>query len=101
MLKIGPAPDLISLQNRVKQLCADQQIAVASWNEPDDFHVTLAHAPVVDDTALATLITSLDDLTWDEDMTLKVGRLQAFDNVGEYPLVFMVSKATDLAELQE
>lgn len=101
MLKIGAHPDLIGLQQRVKRLCEEKAIAIASWNAPDEFHVTLAYAPQAQDAQVSTLKALLDDLTWDEDMTLKIGRLQAFDNVGEYPIVFRVSKTSDLAELQE
>lgn len=101
MLKFGPSPDLISLQQRVTRLCADQQIPVASWNSPEDFHLTLAYAPVVNAAQLPAIVEALDDLTWPADLTLKVGRLQAFDNVGEFPIVFRVSKTSDLAELQE
>lgn len=101
MLKIGAHPDLIQLQQRVRSLCESKGIEVAAWNDPDEFHITLAYAPAASDEQIETLRSLLDDLTWDEDMHLKIGRLQAFNNVGEYPIVFRVSKTADLAELQE
>ena len=101
MLKIGAHPDLIGLQQRVKRLCEDKAIPIASWNAPDEFHITLAYAPTASDEQIAALSAVLPELEWDEDMTIKLGRLQAFDNVGEYPIVFRVSKTADITELQE
>ncbi len=98
MLKIGADPDLIALQQRVKQLCAGLEVR---WETPDDFHITLVYAPTLTDTQAAQLILALNDLAWDEEMELRVGSLGSFDTVQEYAVRFLISKKADIAGLQE
>jgi phage portal protein BeeE/2'-5' RNA ligase len=101
LIAIGANQELISLQQRTKQLCAERGITDAKWNAPNEFHLTLAYSSVGNETQIPQMMEMLEALSWPDDMMLRVGRLQAFDNVGEYPIVFRVSKTGDLAELQE
>lgn len=98
MIGLGGNPDLIGLQNRVKQLYADTQV---KWNAADDFHVTLLYAPLASDEQIAALRTALEGMTWPDDLSLGVGSLRQFDNLGEYAIHFRVGKNPDLLELQE
>ncbi len=97
VLKLGAQPDLLALQNRVKQLLADDDV---TWNEPDDFHITLAYAPAVTEAQMAALTTALADVELPE-LTLRVGSLRTFDNLGEYAVHFQIRRNTDLLDFQE
>lgn len=96
-LKIGPSPDLVQLQNRVKEYCKDTQV---NWNEPADFHVTLAYAPSADEGAAYRLARTLYPLDLPE-LKLNVGSLKTFDTLGEYAVHFRIRRNSDLIELQE
>lgn len=98
MIGLGGNPDLIGLQNRVKQLYADTQV---KWNAPDEFHVTLLYAPLATDEQITALRAALEGMTWPDDLSLAVGSLRQFDDLGQYAIHFRVGKNADLLELQE
>lgn len=97
MLKLGAQPDLLALQNRVKQLLADSDV---TWNTPDDFHITLVYAPSVTEAQLAALQAALAEAELPE-LNLRVGSLRTFDNLGEYAVHFQIRRNADLLDWQE
>lgn len=90
-------PGLVTLQRRVQELCAGQQVA---WNPPERFHVTLLVAPLVEDAQVDALVEALADLDV-PDLELRVGSLNCFDNVGEYPLHFRFRRNQALYDFQQ
>lgn len=97
MIGLGPNPELIDLQRRIKAIYPEMAI---KWNAPDDFHVTLLYAPAATPMQIASLQTALEQTVWADDMTLRIGSLRSFDNLGEYALHFRVGENSDLRELQ-
>lgn len=97
MLKLGAQPDLLALQNRVKQLLADSDV---TWNAPDDFHITLVYVPSLSMAQLAALQTALAAVELPE-LNLRVGSLRTFDNLGEYAVHFQIRRNADLLDWQE
>lgn len=89
-------PDLIGLQNRVKQIVGEGQ---CTWNEPGDFHITLMNAPAITDEQLSELVAALDGIDV-PDMNLPVGSLGVFDNVGQHAVHFAIRRNGDLIDLQ-
>lgn len=96
MLTVPNHPDLISLQNRVKQLVG---VGQCEWNTPDDFHVTLINMPVITDEQIASLVAALEEIDV-PDMNLPVGSLGVFDNVGQHAVHFKLRRNADLLDLQ-
>jgi HK97 family phage portal protein len=97
MLKLGAQPDLLALQNRVKQLLAGDEV---TWNEPDTFHITLVYAPAVTDEQMAALTAALETVELPE-LSLRVGSLRTFDNLGEYAVHFQIRRNAGLLDFQE
>lgn len=97
MLGIGAHPDLIGLQQRVKELCAGQSV---EWSAPDSFHVTLASFPALDDIQLATLRQYVAGMQV-EPSALRIGSLGTFDNLGSYAIRFMIRQAADLEAIKD
>lgn len=97
MIGLGPNPELIDLQRRVKAQYPELAI---KWNAPDDFHVTLFYAPAVPPQQAVMLKAALEQMVWDDDMALRIGSLRSFDNLGEYALHFRVGENHSLRELQ-
>jgi 2'-5' RNA ligase len=97
MLGIGAHPELIGLQNRVKELCQGQAV---EWNTPDTFHVTLAAFPALDDAQIALLRAFVASLQVDP-MPLRIGSLGTFDNLGNHAIRFMIRSSDALSDLQE
>lgn len=97
MLGIGAHPDLIGLQNQVKQLTPGQAV---EWNAPDSFHVTLASFPALDDPQLAMLQAYVAGLDI-QPMPLRIGSLGTFDNLGSYAIRFMIRQPGALETLKE
>lgn len=97
MLALPNHPDLISLQNRVHQMIGD---IPCEWNKPDDFHITLVYMPSLTDEQVTTLSAALLD-TEMPDLSLRVGQLNVFDNVGEHALHFRIGRNADLLEWQD
>lgn len=97
MLSMAGNPDLIHLQERCKQYVGDTP---TEWNKADDFHVTLAYAPSVNDEQIAKLKTALEAISIPV-MALSVGGLRTFDTLGEYAIHFRIRRNADLLELQE
>jgi len=97
MLGIGAHPDLIALQQRVKQLCEGQTV---EWNAPDTFHVTLAHFPALDDmqtTMLRQYVATMNV----SPMPLRIGSLGTFDTLGSYAIRFMIRQAGELEAIKD
>lgn len=90
-------PDLIPLQNRVKQLIGEGQ---CEWNDPADFHVTLLHIPAIGEDEAAALLAAMDDVDVPQ-MALRVGSLGVFDDVGQHAVHFKIRQNADLKDLQE
>lgn len=96
ILDMANDADLIALQGRVKALLAD---VPTEWTPPAEFHVTLVYAPDVPaekQGALATALAEIDPPA----LSLTVGSLRAFDNVGEHAVHFRVRRNAALEELQ-
>lgn len=96
-LKLGAQPDLVALQQRVKSLYAEQPV---EWNDPADFHITLLYLPVVDDEQVDAAIEAVKALP-PSSMSLVVGSLNSFDNVGEHALHFKIRQNAALYAYQE
>lgn len=97
MLNMGGNPDLMHLQERVKQYVGDTP---TEWNKTDDFHVTLAYAPSVSDEQMTQLKAALAAVELPV-MALSVGGLRTFDTLGEYAIHFRIRRNADLLDLQE
>jgi HK97 family phage portal protein/2'-5' RNA ligase len=96
MLDLKNNPDLIDLQKRLKALYPDPTI---KWNDPAEFHITMVYVPAVDDEQIAAVVDALPDLSA-EGLSLKVGQLNCFDNVGEHALHFRIARNSALSDLQ-
>lgn len=90
-------PDLISLQNNVKEHLGD---VPCKWNAPDSYHVTLIHAPAATDAQIKAVMDGLDAIELPE-LNLRVGSLNAFEGVGQYPVHFRIRQNGDLRSLQQ
>lgn len=97
LLAMPNQPDLINLQGRVKQIMGDVPV---EWNEPGDFHVTLVYMPSMTDEQVMALTGAIKDFEVPE-LSLRVGQLNVFDNLGNHALHFRVSRNTDLVEFQD
>ena len=96
MLTLPGNPDLIELQRKAARVVGDTSI---TWNKSDDFHVTLVYMPAVSDEQLEALAVELNGIEVDA-LTLKVGSLAVFDNVGEHALHYKVRRNEALYSLQ-
>lgn len=97
LLQIGADASLVSLQRRLREMYAGQPV---EWNEPDSLHVTLLYAPTStrqQRDRLAALLAEIDV----PELSLRVGSLRSFDNLGNYALHFRIRRNADLLELQE
>lgn len=90
-------PDLISLQNRVRDYLGD---VPCEWNAPDSYHVTLIHAPAATDEQIKAVMDGLEAIELPE-LNLRVGSLNAFEGVGQYPVHFRIRQNGDLRSLQQ
>lgn len=97
MLDLANHPDLIGLQARLKELYTGQAI---EWNDPADFHTTVLYAPVVSEAQAAQVQAGLVALEVPA-LTLGVGSLNTFDNLGNYALHFRIKQNADLIDFQE
>jgi HK97 family phage portal protein len=97
MIGLANDAELIDLQNKVKERMSAFPI---KWNAPAEFHVTLVYAPAVTDQQIFQLRSALEEVTWVEEMTLPIGSLTSFDNLGEHALHFRLRRSADLEELQ-
>jgi phage portal protein BeeE/2'-5' RNA ligase len=96
MLSLANNPDLIDLQKRLKVMYPDPSI---KWNDPSDFHITMLYAPAIDDMQIDELVNVLPE-TSIEGLSLKVGSLHCFDNVGEHALHFRIARNSTLLDAQ-
>lgn len=96
LLDLANHPDLMDLQKRLKTLYPDPAV---KWNDPADFHITLVYAPAVDDGQIADVLDALPTLSAD-GLSLNVGSLMCFDNVGEHALHFRITRNSALLDLQ-
>lgn len=96
MLSLANNPDLVDLQKRLKAMYPDPAVR---WNDPSDFHVTLLYVPAVDDEQIDTLVEYLPAASA-EGLSLKVGSLACFDNVGEHALHFRIARNSGLLDTQ-
>lgn len=96
-LSLANNPDLMGLQQQVKSLNPSEE---CTWNEPNDFHVTLLTAPQVDESALRGFMDALKALPV-PDLNLRVGSLGSFDAVGEHSMHFNIPLNSDLLDYQE
>jgi phage portal protein BeeE/2'-5' RNA ligase len=96
MLSLANNPDLIDLQKRLKVMYPDPSI---KWNDPSDFHITMLYAPAIDDMQIDELVGVLPETSVD-GLSLKVGQLNCFDNVGEHALHFRIARNSALMDAQ-
>lgn len=89
-------PDLIALQQRLREMYPE----ATDWTEPADFHVTIAYAPSVSDEQVEAAQAALEAVALPE-LTLSLGSLRAFDNVGQYALHFRIRRNQALIDLQQ
>lgn len=94
-LSLSNNPDLIDLQKRLKALYPDPAI---KWNDPAEFHITLLYCPAVEDDQVNEFVPALDIKP--DGLSLKVGSLACFDNVGEHALHFRISRNSALLDMQ-
>lgn len=97
ILSIGANTDLVAFQQSLRQHFADLQV---TWNEPDTFHVTLAHAPSATDEQIAALVTVLEAIELPDELPIRVGSLNTFDALTQWTLHFRVPRNTALNDLQ-
>jgi 2'-5' RNA ligase len=95
-LSLASDPELIDLQSRVKQLMNGSEVA---WSNPSDFHVTLIYAPVATEEQVKVAKQALFNLK-PPDMSLGIGSLKTFDNLGEYAVHFRIRRNTALLDFQ-
>lgn len=88
-------PALVGLQNRLRQMHPE-----GDWTAPDEFHVTVFYAPDATDAQAARFSAVLAGMTPPE-LSLTVGSLHSFDNVGEHALHFRIKRNADLLDYQE
>lgn len=98
LLDLANQPDLISLQKRVAEMV--EPGSVDRWEEPSRFHVTLVYAPALDADRVAELTQLVESIPPPQNLTLKVGSLNAFDTVGQWAVHFSVSRQTALLAYQ-
>lgn len=98
MLRLGAHPDLISLQNRVKEMLSTE--TEVEWNEPSSFHITLVYVPAISDEQMTMLQNALSDVELPE-LNLRIGSLRTFDTLGQYAIHFQIRRNGDLLDLQE
>lgn len=96
MLSLANNPDLIDLQRRLKAMFPDPAI---KWNDPSDFHITLLYAPAIEDDQIASVVEILDDADV-KGLSLKIGSLACFDNVGEHALHFRIARNSAFLDAQ-
>lgn len=89
--------DLIGLQKRLKELMPSPDIA---WTDPETFHITLVYVPSFDESMTDQLVSYAQSYA-PSDMSLNVGSLASFDNVGEHALHFRIPRNGTLMECQE
>lgn len=97
MLDLGGDVNLLDLQGSVKRLLGDTPMR---WNDPASFHVTLFYAPIVTETQVEQVKAALQALELPE-LSLRIGSLNVFDNLGEYAVHFRIRQNADLLDLQE
>lgn len=98
MIGVQNDPNIIDLQRKAGQLYKDKPI---KWNQPDTLHVTMIYGPAASDEQIRALQSALEQIELPEDMSMKIGRLDSFDNVGSHALHFRVSKTGAMSELQQ
>lgn len=89
-------PDLIALQQRLREMYSD----ATNWTPVDKFRVTIAYAPAVTDDQVEAARAAFADMALPE-LTLSLGSLRAFDNVGQYALHFRIRRNQALIDLQQ
>lgn len=92
LYKIGSQPDLVALQNQLKNQYPD-----AEWVNPDEFHITLFYAPAVADPQ--GIISAIEQLDAPQP-TLQIGSLHSFDNLGSHALHFRLRRNSELLDFQ-
>ncbi len=97
LLTIGADTDLVGFQQQLRAHFTDIQV---KWNEPDSFHVTLAYAPAASEEQVAALVAALEQLVLPDDLRLRVGSLNTFDDLTKYALHFRVPQNSALKDLQ-
>lgn len=97
-LDLSNHPDLIAMQRAVRQFC-DKQGITADWNDPEEFHITLAHAAQCTEEQAQAVIARLAAVEV-PDLSLHIGSLAAFESVGSYPLHLRIRSNDALLALQ-
>lgn len=96
MLSLANDPDLMLLQNQVRKYVGK----VSEWNDPADFHITLAYMPGITDDQADELMSALEDLTI-PPLSLGIGSLRVFKNPGENAIHFRVLRNVALLDFQK
>lgn len=94
MYQIGADPDLVALQNQLKN-----KFEGVNWTDPQDFHITLVYAPSTDEDVAKAICEQIKALDIPQPK-LQVGSLRTFDNLGEHALHFRVRRNADLLNFQ-
>lgn len=97
MLDLANHPDLIRLQNMTRKYVADTPV---QWSDPTKFHVTVVTMPIVTDEQVESIKGAMNDIPVPE-LSLKVGSLGAFHNVGEHAVHFKIRNNSALNDYQE
>jgi HK97 family phage portal protein/2'-5' RNA ligase len=95
MLSLANNTDLIALQKQLQGMFQEVE-----WNKPGDFHITVCYVPSLEESQLQLLADTVKALPCPA-MTLRLGSLHTFDNLGNYALHFRVRRSTELEEYQE
>jgi HK97 family phage portal protein len=96
-LSLANNADCIALQQRLKELYAAVPM---QWADPAQFHVTLISIPVADEAQTEALVNGLNALDT-PPLSLPIGSLASFDNVGEHALHFRIRRNQALLDMQE
>lgn len=94
MYQIGADPDLVALQNQLKN-----KFEGVNWTDPQDFHITLVYAPSTDEDVAKAICEQIKALDIPQPK-LQMGSLRTFDNLGEHALHFRVRRNADLLNFQ-
>lgn len=95
-LRIADNPNMVALQNRIKAYCGDIPVR---WHDPRQLYITLVYAPSVTEEQVAALSNALGEVSLPA-LSLSLGSLKVFDNMGDYALYLYIRRNLDLNELQ-
>lgn len=96
ILSFANNPDLQELQSRLKELYGATDI---QWTSPTEYHATLATMPAIPPDVMQDFLHELSELDY-PDLSLNIGSVNSFDNVGQHALHFLIRRNVALLDYQ-